>query len=231
MDRAPRRRAGRRRVPAERRGPPADAVQGLRRRPRAGAAAHGPARGAGARRRGARGVGRRHAGGTRPRRGGPPALPLRRGHAHHRAGRGADAVPRGGLGGRAVPARALPRRAGRGGRLGPPGRRALVRPRGPRPGPRRATAGGRVARGRRHRGAVAQRLAVPRAGLPARLLGRGDDAEPAARTRRLRRSARTPAPRLPGRRGLGPRRGGRRARVAGGGGGPGRRRAGAAPHR
>ena len=67
---------------------------------------------------------------------------------------------------------------------------------------------------RRHRHPVAHRLALPRARLPAHLLGRGHDARAAARRRRLGRARRLALHPLPGSGGHGARRRRRRARVA-----------------
>ena len=102
------------------------------------------------------------------------------------SGRTADlALPRRGLGGRAVPARALRRRAGGD---GAPRRRALVPPRstrcvqvGPPPARRDARRSSSPACPWR------TGLALPRARLPPRLLGRGHDALAAARRGRLAR--------------------------------------------
>ena len=99
---------------------------------------------------------------------------------------------------------------------GVPAGRALVRPARPRARAGRASAQRRRTGPRRHRRPVAHRVALPRARIPPRLLGRRHDALAAARGGRFRRAGgRTPHP-LPGRRGRRTRRRGRRTRVAGG---------------
>ena len=142
----------------------------------------------------------------------PPPLGGRR--PHRGAGelaRRVDPLPRRRVGGRTVPARGLCRRPGGDGRSS--GRGALVPAGRARAPSGRPAACGRDAGARRHRRALADRLEVPRARLPARVLGRGDDALAGARARRERSTAGAALHRLPRRRAGRPRRGGRDRRV------------------
>ena len=150
------------------------------------------------------------------------APPVRWGGADEGAAAHDLAVPRRRVRGRPLPPRGVRRRAGRHGaaRGG-----ALVRPARSRPRAGRASAARRRSGPRGDRCPVAHRMAVPRARVPARLLGRRHHALPAARGGRLRRAHRWAAHPLPGRCAWRARRRGRGARVAGSHGRPRGRRA------
>jgi hypothetical protein len=179
-----------------------------------------------------RGNGRRGEDRARPAATRAAAPPVRRGGPNLgtttglRCPRGAGvhdvAVPRGGVRRRPVPdggvrrrARAL--RAARG--------RALVRCERTRPRPGGAGAAGRRTGHRRHRHPLADGLAVPRARVPAHLLGRRNDARPAAGGGRIGRDSCVAAQPVRRHRGRLPGRGGWSARMAGGRRHPRRRRA------